>query len=439
MWLGGEPTVRGPLAGAGQWTHQYANAANTANSEDRWVRPELQLQWFGGPGPRRLPDRHLRSHSPLAAAGVLVVVGENQLIGVDAYNGFELWSLPTPGAHRYSIPYDSGYVAMNERELAVAVGGECWIVDPQTGTRTRTLSVPKLAASDDENPTPLSFGYVGMPGSHLLVSLQAESASRTRPSRRLIDADYRNETPVVASQGIAAYASGADEPSWTHRDVVINATITVAENRVHFVASKSAKRDDATQPLHLPVLLKDAEYVTLDLHTGETLWRLPVEEHLAACRNIMYLQCDGGRLIASGSLLGEQRDSAYRLSVRDAATGRPSWRSEHAAGKPGAYSHGEQVHHPVIVGDKLLAEPAIYTIKDGRRISPRGDDGEWTIIRPGHSCGTMSAANGCVFFRAGNPTLFDMSSGAPTKIDSTSWPPVAPDAGSTSSRRVGWC
>jgi len=56
---------RGPLEGAGEWTHLYADPANTACSQNRLANGEMLLQWFGGPGPRDMIDRHHRSVSPL--------------------------------------------------------------------------------------------------------------------------------------------------------------------------------------------------------------------------------------------------------------------------------------------------------------------------------------------------------------------------------------
>ncbi len=64
-----QPYVRGELVGTGHWTNQYANPANTANSGDQLIRRDLQLQWFGGPGPQAMVDRHLlRRHRLLPAA-----------------------------------------------------------------------------------------------------------------------------------------------------------------------------------------------------------------------------------------------------------------------------------------------------------------------------------------------------------------------------------
>ena len=60
----------------------------------------------------------------------------------------------------------------------------------------------------------------------------------------------------------------------------------------------------------------------------------------------------------------------------------------------------------------IIAEPLIYRLADGQLVNPDGGAGGWKINRPGHSCGTMSGANGCLFFRAGNPTVLDLTGAA---------------------------
>ncbi|MEC8972779.1 MAG: PQQ-binding-like beta-propeller repeat protein, partial [Verrucomicrobiota bacterium] len=123
------PHLASGLPGAGEWTHQYGNPANTSNSGDALVHSDLVLQWFGGPGAAPMVDRHLRAPAPLAAEGKLIIPGENLLIAVDAYNGTELWRLPLPGSQRYSMPYDAGYMSVNDGRLFVAVADEARLIN----------------------------------------------------------------------------------------------------------------------------------------------------------------------------------------------------------------------------------------------------------------------------------------------------------------------
>ena len=56
---------RRDLPGAGQWTHMYANPANTVCSGDRLVGADVGLQWFGPPGAEDVVERHAVAVPPV--------------------------------------------------------------------------------------------------------------------------------------------------------------------------------------------------------------------------------------------------------------------------------------------------------------------------------------------------------------------------------------
>ena len=87
---------RGALAGAGSWTHQYSNPANTCCSEDAIVKGPLRMLWFRD-ADLPVPQRHGRGPAPLFHKGYLVVEGLNAVRGVDAYNGRTIWEYSLPG------------------------------------------------------------------------------------------------------------------------------------------------------------------------------------------------------------------------------------------------------------------------------------------------------------------------------------------------------
>src|SRR4029079_4531772 len=83
-------TVRGALEGAGQWTHQYADPANTCCSTDNVIQGPLGMLWFRD-SDLDSPSRHGRGPAPLFLDGRLFVEGTNGLRCVNAYNGRLLW------------------------------------------------------------------------------------------------------------------------------------------------------------------------------------------------------------------------------------------------------------------------------------------------------------------------------------------------------------
>ena len=100
VWVLGAPDAlirheRGPLAGAGQWTHQYSTAGNSTCSTDELVKGPLGLLWFRDIE-LEMPQRHGRGPGPLFYDGRLYSMGLNELACVDAYNGRLLWKYPLP-------------------------------------------------------------------------------------------------------------------------------------------------------------------------------------------------------------------------------------------------------------------------------------------------------------------------------------------------------
>ena len=406
-WLdsGTAPVIREALPGAGRWVHQYGDTGNTANSGDRLTHWDMQLQWFGGPGPARMVDRHLRAPAPLASDGRMFVSGENSIVCVDSYHGTEYWQLDAPDSQRYSMPYDCGYCSVDGDRFALAVQDAAWIVDAATGAVQKRIPAPVA-----DNASGSYWGYLALAGEDVFGSIQKPTASRTAPSRDQIDRDYGNARPTVTGNALFRLNVDAERVSWRHDAVVLNPTIAVAHDRVYFVAATDASlHEHPTGRIGLSELLAGGVNVSaLDASSGNVVWDQELNPHMALCNNVLYLQATQDFVILSGSYVREN-DSWYRIAVLDAESGATVWTAEHKKNKPGEFTHGEQVHHPVVLGDRLVCEPVIYDLRTGRRIGPDGEADSWTLVRPAHSCGTMSGAGNCLFFRSGNPTVMDLS------------------------------
>jgi hypothetical protein len=114
-------------------------------------------------------------------------------------------------------------------------------------------------------------------------------------------------------------------------------------------------------------------------------------------------------LVACGSFLNEANDTTYQVARFHMETGLLTWETSHSRGKAGQTFHGEQLHHPVIMGDMLVAEPFLYGLSDGSSPQVTAHSNRWTLTRPGHSCGTLSAGGSCLFFRATHPTVLNLN------------------------------
>jgi len=134
---------RGPLPGAGKWTHQYAEPGNTACSDDQLLCGPLGLLWFGDPGPAPMVNRHDAAAAPLAVNGRLFIQGEHVVMAYDSYNGGLLWKREIPGAMRTRLKRsECGNLAASQDSVFVAVAGKCLRLDAGTGETRAIYDVP---------------------------------------------------------------------------------------------------------------------------------------------------------------------------------------------------------------------------------------------------------------------------------------------------------
>ena len=147
--------VRGPIPGAGSWTHLYGNAGNTGCGDDTALRCPLDVLWFGEPGPANMVPRHERAAAPLSIDGRLFVQGENLVAAYDAYNGLPLWERSIPGALRIGASTLGSNLAVDHQSLFVAVGPQCLRLDPATGRTLATYALPS-PAPEKQAPSPLT-------------------------------------------------------------------------------------------------------------------------------------------------------------------------------------------------------------------------------------------------------------------------------------------
>ncbi len=159
--------TRGPLPGAGKWTHQYADPGNTACSDEMRVKGALGVLWYGLPGPEKMVERHARAAAPLAMDGRLFIQGEHTIMAYDSYNGLKLWERAIPGAVRVRVDSDMGNLAMSADGLFVAAMDKCIKLDPATGEILNTFALP------DTSGKARRWGYIACVGDTLYGSVAA--------------------------------------------------------------------------------------------------------------------------------------------------------------------------------------------------------------------------------------------------------------------------
>ena len=401
---------RGPLKGEGEWTHMYANPANTACSDDQLVGQELCLQWFGQPGPKAMIDRHHRTAPPVYKNGRLFIPGEDRVTGLDAYNGTILWEKDIPDSRRIAAFRDSSYLVVADEAVYVAAANTCLALDPRNGKLLKSRAVP------DDPDGKQEWAYLARSGDLILGSAVKKGSIRREQSHKLtLTETHWDQVPAVGSTSLFAFPIKGERPAWTYRaehGLIINPTITIGGDHVYLIESKNAKTLET--PLSrgklVDLLGSGSELVALNIATGKVAWRQDGARFADLRHNVFVLYSDN-RLVVVGSRNSGTDNKPDRLwydvHVLDATDGKHQW--SHSQNQLQAVNgdHGEQERHPVVVGGKLYCEPLAYDLRSGEPIEWKWP---WTAKRRS-GCGTLSASSSCFYFRQNTASSFNLATG----------------------------
>jgi outer membrane protein assembly factor BamB len=391
--------VRGPLPGAGRWTHQYGDADNSANSGEALGGAtgtcEMEVQWIGQPGGDFGIDRNPRMPAPLSIGGRLFHQGMNRVIALDAYNGAVLWSLEIPDLRRVNVPRDASNWCADEDSIYAAVGDACWRLDAATGRRRSLYSV-----SPDGSGETHDWGYVARVGNLLYGSKVKKGSSFTEfwGHAAWYDDPTGPGSGKVCSEGLFALDKETGRPVWTYSNgAIINTTIVVGDDRVWFVECRHPEiKASKTGRIESTRLWSDRFLVALDAGTGRKLWEQPTDT--AQGTVVFFMVYANKSLVIMASTGGK-----YHLYAYDAADGRLKWQADH---KWTGDNHSGHMQHPVVMGDRVYQEPCVYDLNTGQRISDKMGRHE--------GCATYAGTNGALLYRgAGRQiSLWDIRTGA---------------------------
>ncbi|MBL9168956.1 MAG: PQQ-binding-like beta-propeller repeat protein [Verrucomicrobiales bacterium] len=388
--------TRRALPGAGQWTHNFADPAQTVCSQDeRVLGRDMKVQWFGEPGPRGFTDRQARNPSPLVANGTLYTQGNNRLAAQDAHNGRMYWSLEIPELRRVNMPRDGGNWCADSTSVMVAHRQSVLRLDARTGRTQRIYSVPEAAEGYD-------WGYVATVDDRLYGSSVKKGSFYTK-----YDGSWEfwydsttalNEISKICSHRLFCLAKADGTSLWSYTNgVVINNTIAIGGGRIYFVDCRNpAILNYASGRIDSANLWRSNSIVALDARTGELLWEKPLAVPVSPYPVVFYLSYAGERLVLNDST------TQYNVFCYSAADGSQIWKKSHAWNRN---HHGGHMYHPVIVGKQVIVEPYVYDLESG------------AVIRSGlperGGCTTMSAAAKAVHYinwdyAKGSPFIWDL-------------------------------
>ena len=415
------------LPGAGAWSHQYGNAANTAVSDDKRVKGGLGVLWYGDPGIGEMVNRHDGAVGPLAVGGRLIVQGETTIRAYDAYNGLFLWNHDNPEGIRIGVYQNvsPGNLAATEDRLYHFVAQQCFELDAATG---ETVRIHRLPESRDDGKH--QWGYVAVQDDLLFGTatvMDSIDAIQRRRGRKTKD----------ATDGIFAIDLKTGKHLWDYAGQSIShRTIAIGPDKVFFIDSTITSeqraeilRQDKSELEGLTGKAREIaedrmkkldlrRAVALDSRTGDKLWAEAVDvtdcSEIGIGGGMLTLMYQNDTLILGGAnanghywkqfVAGEF--SRRRLVALSAADGYKLWAKD-----------ANYRHRPIIVGNKVLAEPWIYDLQTGeqqmRQHPITGEDVPWSMMRTGHHCGMLTGADsGMIMFRSGATGFMDLEQDA---------------------------
>ena len=412
------------LPGAGNWSHQYGNPANTAVSADTRINGDLGVLWYGDPGPDQMVNRHEGAVGPLSVNGRLFVQGQWDIRAFDAYNGVHLWTFNNEEAQRTGVfqNQNPGNMAAGLDSVFHFVGGACYQVDAATGQQ---VAVHQLPPGKDNGK--YEWGYVATQGDLLFG---------TATTRKQLASNLRRRGRVTedATDTVFAIDLKSGKHLWSYQgDSISHRTIAIGPDKVCFINSSITEeqreallQEDKTELAKLEgeerkraeERMKRADVRTamaVDSRTGKKLWEKSVD--VTDCSDIgigggkLSMIFSDGKLVlcganANGHYWKQFVDGEFkrrRLVVLSADDGYKLWSKD-----------ANYRNRPIVIGKTILAEPWLFQVEDGEQITRShpitGDAVPWSIMRTGHHCGMITGAeSGMLLFRSGATGFFDLN------------------------------
>jgi outer membrane protein assembly factor BamB len=223
---------------------------------------------------------------------------------------------------------------------------------------------------------------------------------------------------IMTSEMVFAYDIATGKMLWEHEGKSIpNISLVIGDGRIFFLKDdldqKEREQARATTAANIAsktyvpereqkLAEQDRDYrrvVCLDATTGRELWSRPYDL-TGSGGTKLGLAYQDGRILAFGHYSNHDEGpftkgelNWRRITVLDAGGGSLLW------SKPLNYRR-----RPAIVGDMIYIEPRRASLKTGeiqkRKHPITGESVDWEFLRPGHSCGIVTATPNNLFFRS---------------------------------------
>ena len=378
-------TVRGALDGAGQWTHQYADPANTCCSADNIVQGQLGMLWFRD-SDLDSPSRHGRAPAPLFMDGRMFVEGTNAIRCVDAYNGRRLWEYSIPnvlkpyaGEHLMGTAGTQSNFCIAKDGLYVRHGKTCLRLDPATGKKLAEFTAPKTA-DDKEVP----WGYIATDRALLFGSLA--------DTRHIVKFPYgKSDMSQLFTESVAIFALDGvtGQKKWTYnaKHSIRHNAIAIGGGHVYLIDRPTAAKDllNGDKEKDHP----EGELIALDAATGKEIWRVKQKVYgttlaLSTANDVLLMSYQPTRFKLPSEIGG-------RLTAFKASKGERLWDEE-----------AKYTTRPLINGKTIYAEGGAWDLATGEKSA--------FPLKRSYGCGQLAGCTNMMVFRSATLAYFDLLS-----------------------------
>jgi outer membrane protein assembly factor BamB len=391
--------VRGPLAGTGNWTHQYADPANTSCSADTLVKGPLTMLWFRD-SDFEMPQRHGRGPAPLYLDGRLFVEGLNAIRAVDAYNGRLLWEAPLPqvlrpfhGEHLMGSSGTGSNMCVTSDGVYVRTGSRCLRFDPATGKKLAEFEAPPLpspSGGEGRVRGKAIWGYIAGEKGMLFGSLvNEEHVVKWRYGKGDMSEQFTESVALFALDAITG------KLKWTQpaRSSIRHNTVAIGGGKVFFIDRPTAEIDRITAEKDKLIEHRKGELVALDAATGKLLWKS--NEDIFGTLLAVSAAHDALLMAYQPTAFRLPSEKGGQLAVFRASDGKPVWNQK------AAYST-----RPVINDRTIYAQGGSWDLLTG-------SEGKFDLKRS-YGCGQLASSAHLLVYRSATLGYHDLLKPAAT-------------------------
>ncbi len=418
--LNGVPCLLRPgaPAGAADWTHENADAANTRVSRDKRVRAPLGLLWFGGPSHEGILPRHGHGPQPQVLEGRLFIEGVDKLRAIDIYTGRLLWETSLPGvgdffnntAHQPGANATGSNFVSTPQGIFIAWKDRCVRLDPESGRILREYRLPD-GRGDWGGITFVDGVLIGgaEPLNDVVVNRMTEGGfddplagttaeKEKNPLIKKLSSFRGDNDSFSSSRRLVGLDPDSGRVLWTvqARAGFRHHTLCAGGGRLYVIDRHSGPQADRLKKKGMRDPLPP-RLLAFDVKDGRELWR--IEDGVFGT----WLSYSAGRdmLIEAGRVARDSLvDEPKGMIARQGATGAQVWWKKSNSGP--AMIHGDTIFMADRACDLLTGQPR------GRLHPLTLLPVEWIYART-YGCNTPMVSEHLLTFRSGAAGFFDLA------------------------------